>query len=207
MPLTTAQHFSTIFLAIPRGKWSAIRHALAAWHFATIPGQPAANRPKTVTTRYSESSRSTTQVFLMVATKCCRPSITRGRMSPPMSTSMMSTATHGELAGVQPHAHVANARQSARLFHGGGHLGLVVAEHHAGDLVAGLNTIGLDAARLGLVGVAHGSVVNQIHSACAEARVGLGLTQPSVDGRHICHGRSFLSGNAQPRTGTHGTSP
>ncbi len=45
------------------------------------------------TTRYSESSRSTTQVFLMVATKCCRPSITRGRMSPPMSTSMMSSPT------------------------------------------------------------------------------------------------------------------
>lgn len=51
------------------------------------------NGPQTVAARYSDSSRSTTQVFLMVATKCCRPSITRGRISPPMRTSMMSSPT------------------------------------------------------------------------------------------------------------------
>ena len=72
----------------PQAKTERFRMRRLAKRSSGSDGRAQAWEQQTV---YAESSCSTTQVFLMVDIKCCRPSITRGRMSPPISTSMMSS--------------------------------------------------------------------------------------------------------------------
>ena len=125
---------------------------------------------------YASRSTSLTHSFLMVPTSACSASTTCGRMSPPISTSM--------IAACQPHAHIADTRHRARGLDSRPYLFGVVVKDHAAHPVAWRHAIGLDSAHLGLGRRAHHTVMRQIHPTACRRSIGLGLTQPSINRRH-----------------------
>ena len=58
-----------------------------------VPAGIFINEPSIDASLYASRSTSLTHSFLMVPTSACSASTTCGRMSPPMSTSMMSSPT------------------------------------------------------------------------------------------------------------------